>query len=128
MSLIYIIEDNPNYSHALQVKLHLEGHQCHLDHGQHSPEETIRDIKRVNPKLIIIDSTLPHASLSEYLTKIRSDDDIARKHIFLLADTGAKGKKRETATWDVDLVLYKQGANVDELVDKIKKVIKNKKI
>lgn len=106
---ILIIEDEPNIAEAMRFILMREGWRLgfHAD-GQGG----IEAIRRLRPRLIILDLMLPNRSGDEILSELRAevDEKLARTPVLMLT---ARGKPAEAAA-QADAVMAKPFAN-DEL-------------
>ena len=123
---LYIIEDDANILYGLRAKFSLDGFQTEVDIGIEDVENILNKIRIFNPDYIILDLILPKVNGFDLLAKIKADQRIFKIPVFIFTnlsdeDSKARGKKLGT-----DYYFIKNDFTLDEFVDKVKNIIKNR--
>ncbi|KGJ03516.1 Response regulator receiver domain-containing protein [Paracoccus halophilus] len=102
---VLLIEDEPSIAEAVRFVLTREGWNCrHCANGS----EAIGQIRRLKPRLVILDLMLPGRSGGELLADLRADSVLARQPVLLLTARGT-----DALPEGADRVLAKPFANAD---------------
>ena len=125
---VYLIEDDSVILYGLQAKLRSEGLAVIPNDGTKSLEETINDIKSASPNYIILDLILPNMDGFELLRAIKGDSELAFLPMFIFTNYSDSDTKKRCKHLGAEFYYVKSELNIDEFVQKILKIIDNKKI
>lgn len=123
---ILIIEDDANILYGLQAKLSIEGFKIITNNGMDSEEEIIKQIKSINPDLIIQDLILPKTDGFSILKIIKSDSETVNIPIFIFTNLSDADSRSRGVNLGADQYIIKDNISIDEFVIKIKKIFENK--
>ncbi len=126
MDKIFIIEDDANILYGLQAKFRVEDFDVEIDNGSNSIEEVINNIKFFKPKYVILDLILPKIDGFEVAKKLQEDEETKNIDIFAFTSLSDQDSKERGIKVGVDYYLLKTELSIDELVEKVKKIIQNK--
>ncbi len=124
---IYIIEDDINILSALKAKFSVENFLVETDSGSSVVQEVVKKIKNFKPDFIILDLILPKVSGFDVLSLLKADNEISCIPVLIftnLSDNDSRARSKELGT---DYYFIKNEFSFDEFVEKVKKIIKNKK-
>lgn len=123
---IFIIEDDANICSALQAKFSVMGFEVEANSGNVSLQELISDIKKFKPDYMILDLILPRIDGFEVAKIINQDQDTADILIFVFTNLTDEDSRARGLELGVKHYFIKNEFNIDEFVEKIQKIIKNK--
>ncbi|MFA6306841.1 MAG: response regulator [Patescibacteria group bacterium] len=123
---ILIIEDDANLLYGLQAKFRVEGFEVITDEGA-DKKEAMEKIKIQKPGYIILDIILPKINGFDMLAKIKADPAISKIPVFIFTNLSDSDSRQKGAELGADFYLIKTELNLDEFVDKFKKIIENRK-
>jgi DNA-binding response OmpR family regulator len=99
MSLIFVVDDDPDVRELVEYKLLQQGHEVQ---SAADGQEALRLVPRAKPALLLLDVMMPGISGFDVLTKLRADEATKSLPIIMLT------AKAETADVERGLAL---GAN-----------------
>lgn len=123
---IFTIEDDANLLAAIQAKFSVVGLECQTNNGNTNLEEVIRSLKSYNPDYVIVDLILPKIDGFEILKKIKEDDDLKNKIVFIFTSLGDQDSREKGERLGADYYLVKTDYSIDGFIEKVIKIIKNK--
>ncbi|PIR13636.1 hypothetical protein COV49_01635 [Candidatus Falkowbacteria bacterium CG11_big_fil_rev_8_21_14_0_20_39_10] len=123
---IFIIEDDANICSALQAKFSINGLEVEVNNGNTSIQELIKDIKKFKPDYMILDLILPRMDGFEVARIINQDPDTVDILIFVFTNLTDDDSRARGLELGVKHYFIKNEFNIDEFVEKIQKIIKNK--
>jgi len=122
---IFLIEDDINLLSGLQAKLRVEGFGVTADEGAEE-NAVLEKILTLKPDYIILDIVLPKINGLELLKKIKAKPEISRIPIFVFTDISDRDSRERARKYGADFYLIKTDFNLDEFINKFKKIIANK--
>lgn len=122
---IFIIEDEVNLLYGLEAKFRVEGFDVATDQGS-DKESVLEKIKNIKPDYIILDIILPLFDGFELLSEIKQDPLIFRIPLFIFTNLSDQDSRRKGINSGADYYLIKSELNLDEFVEKFKKIIRNR--
>jgi DNA-binding response OmpR family regulator len=128
MRKILIIEDDAIILYALQAKLGLAGFEVESESGRNDKEAILHKIRTFVPELIILDLVLPKIDGFEILEHIRSDTGMNKADIYIYSNLSDKESKEKSLNMGAARFFQKNELNIDEVVDKLIRIVKNKSI
>lgn len=124
---VFIIEDDANILYGLQARLGLEGFKIEVNNGSGEIFDLVNKIKTFNPKYVILDLLMPEVDGFEIAKAIKSDSETEKIIIFAFTNLSDSDSKNKALDVGVDYYFLKKELTVDELVDKIIKILANRK-
>jgi two-component system alkaline phosphatase synthesis response regulator PhoP len=124
---IYIIEDNANILYGLQAKLSVEGFNITIDSGRDEEQIILRKIKENIPDLIIVDLILPNIDGFKIIKALKADSETSKIPVFIFTNLSDEDSRSKGLRLGAEQYFLKNDLNIDDLVDKIKKIFNNKK-
>lgn len=121
---ILIVEDDANLLYGLQAKLRVAGFEVMTDEGADQPE-VLEKIKALKPDYIILDLILPRLDGFELLSEIKSEQEISKIPVFIFTNLSDSDSRQKGKNLGADFYLIKTDFNLDEFVEKFKKIIGN---
>lgn len=91
-------------------------------------EQSLKEIEQIKPDVVLLDIMLPAIDGFEVLSKIRSSKDqkIKKVPVIMLSNLGQEEDIRKAIDMGADSYLVKAHFTTDEIVNKIKKTLKEK--
>lgn len=123
---ILIIEDDANLLYGLQAKFSLAGFNVEINSGNVEITEIMSDIKKFKPDYIILDLLLPKVDGFDILNKLKADKETADLPVFIFTNLSDKDSKEKGVNLNVAHYFIKGDFSIDDFVEKIMKIIKNK--
>jgi len=124
---IFIIEDDANILFSLKAKFSIEKFKVEVDTGIDEAEKILNKIKIYKPDYIILDLILPKVDGFQILSKIKGDNETSRTPVFIFTNLSDKENKEKISKMGGDYYFIKSDFTLDEFVEKVKKIIQNKK-
>lgn len=87
-------------------------------------EEALAKIRKKAPDLIILDLVLPGIDGYEVLKRIKADKDLAYIPVVILSNLGQKNEIKRGLDLGAEDFIVKAHFDLDEIVEKIKQVLK----
>jgi len=123
---IFIVEDDVILLSSLQAKFSVEGFNVLVHNGAGDINEIIKLIKISMPDLIILDLILPKVDGFELLGSIKAADSIIGIPIFVFSNLSDDDSKKKCFSLGAEQYFVKSYFNLDQFIEKIKKIIFNK--
>ncbi|HOZ56391.1 MAG TPA: response regulator [bacterium] len=123
---IFIVEDDVILLSSLQAKFSVEGFNVLVHNGAGDINEIIKLIKISMPDLIILDLILPKVDGFELLGSIKAADSISGIPIFVFSNLSDDDSKKKCFSLGAEQYFVKSDFNLDQFIEKIKKIIFNK--
>lgn len=121
---ILLIEDDVNLLYGLQAKFRIEGFKTITDEGL-DEKEVLEKIITFKPSYIILDIILPKLNGLDFLKEIKANPNISRIPIFIFTNLSDDDSRQQAVKFGADFYLLKTDFNLDEFVEKFKKIISN---
>ena len=122
---ILIIEDDANLLYGLQAKFRVAGFEVIIDEGA-DETQALEKIKIFKPSYIILDIILPKINGFDLLSKIKADSEISKIPVFIFTNLSDSDSRQKGKELGADFYILKNELNLDEFIDKFKKIIANK--
>jgi len=121
---ILLIEDDVNLLYGLQAKFSVEGFSVATDAGSEK-EEILEKIRALKPDYVILDIILPRVDGFEVLKEIKTNPQFTGLPVYIFTNLSDDDSRERAAKLGADLYLLKIDFNLDEFVEKFKKIISN---
>ncbi|MDD5071219.1 MAG: response regulator [Patescibacteria group bacterium] len=122
---IFIIEDDVNILSSLQAKFSLEGFQVEANSGNMEIGGLFAEIKKIKPDFIILDLILPAIDGFDIIKAIKADEETSCLPIFIFTNLSDQYSQNLSLKLGAKYYFIKSDFNIDEFVDKVKKIIAN---
>lgn len=122
---ILIVEDEANLLYGLQAKFRVEGFEVITDEGA-DKAEVMAKIKNLQPDYVVLDIILPRLNGLDLLAEIKANPSMAKIPVCIFTNLSDSDSRQRSRTLGADFYFIKTEFNLDEFVDKFKKVILNK--
>lgn len=126
MKKFYIIDDDVNYAFSLKAKLSATGFKAEIIPNIISCEEVILDIKKYWPDFIILEPALYIIDGLKLLYDIRRGEGAVRAPIFIYTNSNNEEIKNRASNYGAEYYFTKNNLIIDDLIEKINKIILNK--
>lgn len=124
---IFIIEDDANLLYGLEAQFNNAGLVVEINEAEDDEETILSELRRFKPDYIVLDLILPKVEGFELLKKIKSDDELGEKEIFIFTDLSDEDSRERSLEMGADYVFFKEDFDTYSFSEKVIKIIKNKK-
>jgi DNA-binding response OmpR family regulator len=122
---IFIIEDDANILYGLESQFSDAGLEVETSSGDESLEGLLFKLKTFDPSYIVLDLILPKIDGFEVIKKIKGDQEMSDREIFVFTDFSDEDAKQRSLRSGADYVFFKEEFDSYEFAEKIKKIISN---
>jgi DNA-binding response OmpR family regulator len=124
---IFIIEDDVNLLYGLEAQFNNAGLIVEISEAEEGEDELFTKIKKFRPDYIVLDLILPKLEGFELLKKIKSDEELGEKEIFIFTDLSNEDSRERSLEMGADYVFFKEDFDTFSFSEKVIKIIKNQK-
>lgn len=122
---IFIVEDDANLLYGLESQFVGAGLEVEVSEADEEIEELLTTIKDFNPDYLVLDLILPKIDGFELVKKIREDDELSEKEIFIFTDLSDEDSRSRSLEIGADYVFFKEDFDTFEFAEKVIKIIAN---
>ena len=122
---IFIIEDDANILYGLETQFTAADLDVEVSEADEDLEELITKIKNYDPDYIVTDLILPKIDGFDVIKKIKGDEDLREKEIFIFTDLSDEDSRSRSLELGADYVFFKEDFDTFEFAEKVKKIIAN---
>ena len=122
---IFIVEDDITLLSSLQAKFSVEGFNVIAHNGASEIIDIIKLLKTSMPNFIILDLILPKVDGFELLGNIKATENINNIPVFVFSNLSDSDSKEKCKKLGADQYFVKSDFNIDQFIEKIKKIITN---
>ena len=123
---IFIIEDDANILYGLEAQFTAADLEVEVSEADEELEELMAKIRDFDPQYIILDLILPKVDGFEVIKKIKSDEELAEKEIFIFTDLSDEDSRSRSLELGADYFFFKEEFDTFEFAEKVKKIVANK--
>lgn len=123
---IFIVEDDANILYGLESQFTAADIDVEISEANEEIEELLKEIKDFDPDYIILDLILPKIDGFEVVKRIKSDDELSEKEIFIFTDLSDEDSRSRSLELGADYVFFKEEFDTFEFAEKVKKIVANK--
>jgi len=123
---IFIIEDDANILYGLEAQITAADLEVEVSEADEELEELMAKIRDFDPQYIILDLILPKVDGFEVIKKIKSDEELAEKEIFIFTDLSDEDSRSRSLELGADYFFFKEEFDTFEFAEKVKKIVANK--
>ena len=124
---IFIVEDDANILYGLEAQFTAANLVVEVSEADEELEELMDKIKDFDPDYIITDLILPKVDGFEVIKKIKEDEELRDKEIFIFTDLSDEDSRSRSLELGADYVFFKEEFDTFEFAEKVKKIIANQK-
>lgn len=125
---IFVIEDDANLLYGLEAQFNNAGFVVELSEADEEDEaDLLSRLRKFNPDYIVLDLILPKIDGFDLLKKIKSDEEISEKEIFIFTDLSDEDSRQRSLEMGADYVFFKEDFDTFSFSEKVIKIIKNEK-
>lgn len=122
---VFIVEDDANILYGLEAQLTAADLEVELSEAEEDLEELITEIRDYDPDYIILDLILPKIDGFEVVKKIKEDDELREKEIFIFTDLSDEDSRSRSLELGADYFFFKEEFDTFEFAEKVIKIIGN---
>lgn len=123
---IFIVEDDANILYGLESQFTAADIDVEISEANEEIEELLKEIKDFDPDYIILDLILPKIDGFEVVKRIKNDDELSEKEIFIFTDLSDEDSRSRSLELGADYVFFKEEFDTFEFAEKVKKIVANK--
>lgn len=122
---IYIIEDDANLLYGLESQFAADEFEVETSTGDEDLEALIDNIRDFEPDYIILDLILPKIDGFEIVKKIKGDDELSEKQVFIFTDLSDEDSRQRSLELGADYYFIKDEFDAFEFAEKVKNIVGN---
>lgn len=122
---IFIIEDDANLLYGLEAQFAADSFEVGTSGGEEETEELVEKIRDFDPDYVILDLILPKIDGFEIIKKMKSDEELDDKKIFIFTDISDEDSRQRSLELGADYFFIKEDFDTFEFAEKVKKIIGN---
>jgi len=122
---IFIVEDDANLLYGLESQFIAADLEVEVSEADEDIEELLNEIKDFNPDYLVLDLILPKIDGFELIKRIKGDDDLGEKEIFIFTDLSDEDSRSRSLEIGADYVFFKEDFDTFEFAEKVIKIIGN---
>jgi DNA-binding response OmpR family regulator len=122
---IFIVEDDANILYGLEAQLTAADFEVEVSEADEEIEELMAKIKDFDPDYIILDVILPKVDGFEVVKRMKSDEELSEKEIFIFTDLSDEDSRSRSLELGADYFFFKEEFDTFEFAEKVKKIVRN---
>lgn len=122
---VFVIEDDANILYGLEAQFSAADLDVEVSEADEEMEELMGKIRDFDPDYIITDLILPKVDGFEVIKKIKEDEELREKEIFIFTDLSDEDSRSRSLEVGADYVFFKEEFDTFEFAEKVKKIIAN---
>ncbi len=123
---LFIVEDDANILYGLESQFTAADLDVEISEADEEIEELITEIKDFDPDYIVLDLILPKMDGFEVVKRIKSDDELSEKEIFIFTDLSDEDSRSRSLELGADYIFFKDEFDTFEFAEKVIKIVGNK--
>ncbi|MDD2353980.1 MAG: response regulator [Patescibacteria group bacterium] len=123
---IFIIEDDVNLLYGLEAQFNNAGFHVEINEADNDDDEILKHLRKFKPDYIVLDLILPKVEGFELLQRIKADDELGEKEVFIFTDLSDEDSRERSLEMGADYVFFKEDFDTFSFAEKVIKIIKNK--
>ncbi|MCX6794388.1 MAG: response regulator [Candidatus Falkowbacteria bacterium] len=120
---IFIIEDDANLLYGLESQFAADEFEVATATGAEELEELMETLRDFDPDFIILDLILPKIDGFEIIKKLKSDDELNDKQIFIFTDLSDEDSRQRSLQLGADYIFFKDELDTFEFAEKVKHIV-----
>ncbi len=122
---IFIVEDDANILYGLEAQFSAAGLNVEVSEAEEDSEELMDNLREFQPDYIVLDLILPKVDGFDIIKKIKADDELNDKEIFIFTDLSDEDSRQRSLEMGADYVFFKNDFDTFEFSEKVIKIIHN---
>jgi len=122
---IFIIEDDADILYGLESQFASDEFEVEISAGDEELEELMDRLHDFVPDYVVLDLILPKVDGFEVVKKIKSDNELADKQIFIFTDLSDADSRGRSLELGADYLFFKEDFDTFQFAEKVKKIIAN---
>jgi len=123
---LFIVEDDANILYGLESQFTAADLDVEISEADEEIEELMTEIKDFDPDYIVLDLILPKMDGFEVVKRIKSDDELSEKEIFIFTDLSDEDSRGRSLELGADYIFFKDEFDTFEFAEKVIKIVGNK--
>lgn len=120
---IFIVEDDVNILYGLESQFQAADLDVEVSEADEEIDELISNIKDYDPDYIILDLILPKIDGFEVIKRIKSDEDLKEKEVFIFTDLSDEDSRSRSLELGADYFFFKEEFDTFEFAEKVIRII-----
>jgi len=122
---IFIVEDDANLLYGLESQFEADEFEVETSIGDEEVEELLERMRDFDPDYVVLDLILPKIDGFEIIKKMKTDDELNDKQIFIFTDLSDEDSRRRSLELGADYFFFKEEFDTFEFAEKVKKIVTN---
>ncbi|MFA5109712.1 MAG: response regulator [Patescibacteria group bacterium] len=122
---IFIVEDDANLLYGLESQFEADEFEVETSIGDEEVEELLERMRDFDPDYVVLDLILPKIDGFEIIKKMKTDDELNDKQIFIFTDLSDEDSRRRSLELGADYFFFKEEFDTFEFAEKVKKIVAN---
>src|SRR5665811_1923384 len=122
---IFIIEDDVNLLYGLEAQFNGAGLVVEISESEEDEETLLSNLRKFNTDCIVLDLILPKIEGFELIKKIKSDEELREKQVFIFTDLSDEDSRQRSLEMGADYVFFKEDFDTFSFSEKVIRIIKN---
>lgn len=122
---LFIIEDDANLLYGMESQFEADEFEVETSIGDEELEELMDRLRDFDPDYIILDLILPKVDGFEIIKKIKEDDALSDRQIFIFTDLSDEDSRQRSLELGADYVFFKEEFDTFSFSEKVKKIVAN---
>lgn len=122
---IFIVEDDADLLYGLEAQFTSDEFIVEMATGEEEIEELLAQLKDFDPAYVILDLILPKIDGFEIIKKMKADDELNDKQIFIFTDVSDEDSRQRSLDLGADYFFFKDDFDTFQFAEKVKKIIAN---
>ncbi len=122
---IFIIEDDANILYGLEAQFTDNDLEVETSEGDEELNELMDRLRDFDPEYIVLDLILPKVDGFEIIKKIKEDDELNDREIFIFTDLSEEDSQERSLKLGADYIFFKDDFDTFQFAEKVVKIINN---
>jgi len=122
---IFIIEDDADLLYGLEAQFTSGEFIVEIATGEEEIEELLTQLREFDPAYVILDLILPKIDGFEIIKKMKADDELNDRQIFIFTDVSDEDSRQRSLELGADYFFFKEDFDTFQFAEKVKKIITN---
>jgi len=122
---IFIIEDDADLLYGLEAQFTSDEFIVEIATGEEEIEEILTQLREFDPAYVILDLILPKIDGFEIIKKMKADDELNDRQIFIFTDVSDEDSRQRSLELGADYFFFKEDFDTFQFAEKVKKIITN---
>ena len=122
---IFIVEDDADLLYGLEAQFTSDEFMVEMATGEEEIEELLTQMKDFDPAYVILDLILPKLDGFEIIKKMKADDELNDRQIFIFTDVSDEDSRQRSLDLGADYFFFKDDFDTFQFAEKVKKIIAN---